>query len=61
MIFLGNAFLSSLLGRPVVDGSGKTIGRLKDIVVLAAETYPPVTKIVVARRARATRACPCTR
>ena len=47
MIFLGNAYLSSLLGKPVEEASGRTIGRLKDIVVLATETYPPVTKIVV--------------
>ena len=50
MIFLGNAYLSNLLGKPVVSGSGRTVGRLKDIVVLATEVYPPVTKIVVERR-----------
>jgi CBS domain-containing protein len=49
MIFLGNAYLSNLLGKPVIDGAGKTIGRLRDIVVFAPETYPPVTKIVVRR------------
>ena len=49
MIFLGNAYLSNLLGKPVVDASERMVGRLRDLVALASEAYPPITKIVIGR------------
>ncbi len=41
-------YLSSLLGRPVLDASGRRVGRLADLVAATAEPYPPVETLVVA-------------
>ncbi len=40
-------FYSSLQGRLVVDLSGRPVGRLHDLAVTAAETYPAVTALVI--------------
>ncbi|MBI3785002.1 MAG: hypothetical protein HY270_16545 [Deltaproteobacteria bacterium] len=42
-------FLSSLLGKPVIDGHGSVIGRLSDLAVPVASTFPPVAAFVVQR------------
>src|SRR5437899_3590366 len=42
-------FYSALHGRPVVDATGKAIGRLDDLAVTLAESFPPVTALVVRR------------
>src|SRR5579875_2260326 len=36
-------FYSWLHGRPVVDAAGQVVGRLDDLAVNMAETFPPVT------------------
>ncbi|MBI2303719.1 MAG: magnesium transporter [Chloroflexi bacterium] len=40
------AFLSQLLGRPVIDKEGHQIGRVKDLVVSGGETYPSLRGMV---------------
>ena len=40
-------FFSSLLGRRVVDATGATLGRVKDLVAATGEPYPPVEGLVV--------------
>ena len=40
-------FLSDLLGRPVADAAGASLGRLADLVVATGEPYPPVESLVV--------------
>jgi len=40
-------FLSELLGRPVLDATGASLGRLTDLVVATGEPYPPVESLVV--------------
>src|SRR5579885_2554832 len=42
-------FYSWLHGRPVVDAAGQVVGRLDDLAVNMAETFPPVTALVVRR------------
>jgi len=42
-------FYSALHRRPVVDASGTPIGRLDDLAVTLAETFPAVTALVVRR------------
>ncbi len=44
-------FFSSLHGRTVVDSAGKVVGRLDDLAVSLAETFPAITALV-ARRGR---------
>jgi CBS domain-containing protein len=43
-------FLSSLLGRPVLNAAGHRLGRVNDLVVHTGEMYPRVTALVVAVR-----------
>lgn len=45
----GFLFLSSLLGKPVEDAEGVRVGRLSDLVVAMASTFPPVVGFVVQR------------
>jgi CBS domain-containing protein len=40
-------FFSDLLGRPVVDASGRRLGVLADLVAATGEPYPPVESLVV--------------
>jgi magnesium transporter len=47
MIFFAEAYLSQLLGRPVRDLSGQTVGRLQDIAIRREGEFPPVTKLVL--------------
>ncbi len=51
--FAGDArfvFLSSLLGRTVVDAGGERIGKVADLVIATGEPYPPVEGLVVRGR-----------
>src|SRR5215211_7144558 len=41
-------YLSQAIGRPVLDGSGESIGKIADLIVAVGDRYPPVTGIVVA-------------
>lgn len=47
--FAGFVFLSTLLGRPVVDASGVAVGQLSDLSVSLADMFPPVVGFVVQR------------
>ncbi len=40
-------FLSRLVGRPVRDRDGDSIGKVRDLIVALGEQYPPVTGLVV--------------
>lgn len=40
-------FLSRLVGRPVRDRNGESLGKLRDLIVALGEQYPPVTGLVV--------------
>jgi magnesium transporter len=40
-------FLSKLVGRPVRDRLGDTLGKVRDLIVALGEQYPPVTGLVV--------------
>jgi len=42
-------FYSALHRRPVLDPAGIAIGRLDDLAVTVAETYPAATALVVRR------------
>jgi CBS domain-containing protein len=42
-------FYSSLHGRPVVDASGATIGRLDDLAVTLADTFPATNALAIRR------------
>jgi magnesium transporter len=43
-------FFSALIGRPVVDSEGRSVGRVRDLAVRIRDLYPPVTALVVSRR-----------
>ena len=45
-------FFSSLLGQPVSDAGGRTLGRLADLVAATGEPYPPIESVVVRRGRR---------
>ena len=47
MPFVSEFFLTQLLGRRVTDPSGRSFGRLKDLVCAAGETFPRITKLLV--------------
>jgi magnesium transporter len=40
-------YLSQVIGRPVRDESGESIGRVADLIVAVGEQYPPVTGLVI--------------
>lgn len=40
-------YLSSLLGRPVVDGANRPVGRVRDLVARLGPEYPPVVGLRV--------------
>jgi CBS domain-containing protein len=40
-------FLSRLVGRPVRDRHGESLGKVRDLIVALGERYPPVTGVVV--------------
>jgi CBS domain-containing protein len=40
-------FLSRLVGRPVRDRHGESLGKIRDLIVALGEQYPPVTGLVV--------------
>ena len=40
-------FLSRLVGRPVRDRHGESLGKVRDLIVALGERYPPVTGLVV--------------
>ncbi len=42
-------FFSSLLGQPVVDAGGQSLGRLTDLVAATGEPYPPIESLVLRR------------
>jgi len=42
-------FLSSLLGKPVIDADGDFVGNLSDLAVSVSPTFPPVVAFVVQR------------
>ncbi len=44
-------FLSEILGRPIVDSEGRPLGRIVDLTANIGEAYPPVTEVLVRRRA----------
>ncbi len=54
MIFFAEGYLSDLLRMAVVSRDGERVGRLKDVAARMGDTFPPVTKIVVARNRRDT-------
>ena len=43
-------YLSQAIGRPVLDGSGESIGKVADLLVQLGDRYPPVTGIVRSTR-----------
>jgi len=42
-------FYSALYGRPVLDPDGNAVGRLDDLAVTLAETFPAVTALLIRR------------
>ena len=44
---LNELFLSSVLGRPVIDQQGREIGRLWDLVMVPGEGFPEVSHLLV--------------
>ena len=40
-------YLSQVIGRPVRDQAGESIGRVADLIVAVGEQYPPVTGLVI--------------
>jgi CBS domain-containing protein len=40
-------FLSRLVGRPVRDRHGESLGKIRDLIVALGDQYPPVTGLVV--------------
>ncbi|HEV8516260.1 MAG TPA: CBS domain-containing protein [Candidatus Limnocylindrales bacterium] len=40
-------YLSQVIGRPVRDGQGESIGKVADLIVALGDRYPPVTGLVV--------------
>lgn len=48
--FAEEIFVSEVCGKPVLDQTGEEIGKLKDIVIGAGETFPAVTALVAEGR-----------
>ena len=40
-------YLSQVVGRPVRDPQGESIGKVADLIVAIGDRYPPVTGLVV--------------
>src|SRR5664279_5721693 len=40
-------YLSQVIGRPVRDMNGESIGKVADLIVAVGERYPPVTGLVI--------------
>ena len=45
--FLGEVFVSEVLGKQVLDAAGEEIGRVKDFIVSPGEIFPRVAYVVV--------------
>ena len=45
--FLGEVFVSEVLGKPVLDAAGEEIGRVRDFIVSPGEFFPKVAFVVV--------------
>jgi CBS domain-containing protein len=45
-------YLSTAIGRPVLDQAGEAIGKVDDLIVAVGERYPPVTGLVVSAARR---------
>jgi magnesium transporter len=45
--FLGEVFVSEVLGKPILDAAGEEIGRVKDFIVSPGEIFPKVAFVVV--------------
>ena len=45
-------YLSQVIGRPVRDRNGESIGKVADLIVAIGDRYPPVTGLVVATNRR---------
>ena len=45
--FLGEVFVSEVLGKPVLDAASEEVGRVKDFIVSPGEIFPKVAFVVV--------------
>jgi magnesium transporter len=43
-------YLSSILGRPVINNKGEVIGSLRDLVMVPGEVFPEVSRIIIKTR-----------
>ena len=43
-------YLSTVLGRPVINNKGEVIGKLRDLVMVPGEVFPEVSKIIIKTR-----------
>jgi len=46
-IAMNEIFVSSVLGKTVINGHGNEVGRLRDLVIVPGERFPEVTHLVV--------------
>src|SRR5512144_2723949 len=47
---MSDLFLSSVLGKPVIDQQGQEIGKLWDLVMIPGEGFPEVSHLLVKKR-----------
>ncbi len=50
MSYIGDVYISEILGKPVLDPAGEDTGRLVDFTVSLGELFPRVSGLVVQRR-----------
>jgi flagellar motility protein MotE (MotC chaperone)/sporulation protein YlmC with PRC-barrel domain len=49
-IIMSELYLSSILGKTVIDELGKEIGKLRDLIMVPGEIFPQVSHLLVGRR-----------
>lgn len=50
MTFIGDAFASEMIKKPVLDPKGEDIGRVKDFTVIKGELLPKVDSLIIERK-----------
>ncbi|HEY3347808.1 MAG TPA: CBS domain-containing protein [Nitrospirota bacterium] len=50
MLFIGDIYVSEILGKPVLDPHGDDIGRIVDFTVILGELFPRVSALIVSKK-----------
>jgi magnesium transporter len=51
-LIMSEIFLSSILGKTVINGHGREVGRLRDLIMIPGRSFPEVSHLLVASNRR---------